>query len=69
MDDFLVLGNHMMIVYIFLENVLRRCEETNLVINWENCHFMVQEGVILGHRVSKKGVEIDKAKTEVIDKL
>ena len=45
-----------------LEQVLDRCEETNLVLNWEKCHFMVQEGIVLGHRVSKKGIEVDKAK-------
>ena len=52
-----------------LENVLKRCEETNLVLNWEKYHFIVQEGIILGHRVSKKGIEVDKGKIEVIDKL
>ena len=42
---------------------------TNLVLNWEKCHFMVQEGIMLGHKVSKNGIEVDKAKIEVIDKL
>ena len=46
-----------------------RCEKTNLVLNWEKCHFMVQEGIVLGHKVSKKGIEVDKAKIEVIEKL
>ena len=41
----------------------------NLVLNWEKCHFMVQEGVVLGHIVSNKGIEVDKAKVEVIEKL
>ena len=45
--------------------VLKRCEETNLVLNWEKCHFMVQEGVIL----SSKGIEVDRAKIETIEKL
>jgi len=52
-----------------LERVLERCEETNLVLNWEKCHFMVQEGIVLGHKISKKGMEVDKAKIEVIEKL
>jgi len=45
------------------------CEESNLVLNWEKCHFMVQEGFVLGHKISKKGIEVDKAKLDVIDKL
>ncbi|XP_022873478.1 uncharacterized protein LOC111392376 [Olea europaea var. sylvestris] len=49
--------------------VLKRCEETNLVLNWEKCHFMVQEGIVLGHRISRKGIEVDKAKIQVIEKL
>ncbi|CAM8962412.1 unnamed protein product [Rhodiola kirilowii] len=46
-----------------------RCIETNLVLNWEKCHFMVQEGIVLGHLVSKRGVEVDKAKIQVIEQL
>ena len=42
---------------------------TNLVLNWEKCHFMVQEGIVLGYKGSKNGIEIDKIKIEVIDKL
>ena len=45
-----------------LENVLKRCEETNLVLNWEKCHFMIQKRIVLGHRVSKKGIKVNKAK-------
>ncbi|XP_075504542.1 uncharacterized protein LOC142541980 [Primulina tabacum] len=52
-----------------LITVLKRCEETNLVLNWEKCHFMVQEGIVLGHKVSEKGIEVDKAKIEVIKNL
>ncbi|XP_075475256.1 uncharacterized protein LOC142505999 [Primulina tabacum] len=52
-----------------LRSVLRRCEETNLVLNWEKCHFMVQKGIVLGHKVSEKGIEVDKAKIEVIKNL
>ncbi|XP_048615530.1 uncharacterized protein LOC125588292 [Brassica napus] len=46
--------------------VLRRCEDTNLVLNWEKCHFMVKEGIVLGHKVSEKGIEVDKAKIDVM---
>ena len=49
--------------------MLKRCEETNLVLKWEKCRFMVQKRIILGHSVSRKGIEVDKAKIEVIDKL
>ena len=45
------------------------CEETNLVLNWENCHFMVQEEIVLGHKISVKGIQVDKAKIDVIEKL
>ncbi|CAN6720526.1 unnamed protein product [Malus baccata var. baccata] len=43
--------------------------ETNLVLNWEKCHFMVKHGIVLGHLISSKGIEVDKAKIEVIAKL
>ena len=49
--------------------MLARCEETNLVLNWEKCHFMVQEGIVLGHRISARGIEVDRAKIEAIEKL
>ncbi|GJT87999.1 reverse transcriptase domain-containing protein [Tanacetum coccineum] len=49
--------------------MLARCEETNLVLNWEKCHFMVKEGIVLGHKISKSDIEVDRAKIEVIAKL
>ncbi|GKC59630.1 reverse transcriptase domain-containing protein [Tanacetum coccineum] len=49
--------------------MLKRCEDTNLVLNWEKCHFMVKEGIVLGHKISKSGIEVDKAKVDVIAKL
>ncbi|CAN6552424.1 unnamed protein product [Malus baccata var. baccata] len=52
-----------------LSLVLKRCKETNLVLNWEKCHFMVKQGIVLGHLVSSKGIEVDKAKIDVIAKL
>ncbi|GKF38637.1 DNA-directed DNA polymerase [Tanacetum coccineum] len=45
------------------------CEDTNLSLNWEKSHFMVKEGIVLGHKISKKGIEVDKAKIDVIAKL
>ncbi|KAK1692795.1 hypothetical protein QYE76_009492 [Lolium multiflorum] len=46
-----------------------RCEETNLVLNWEKCHFMVNEGIVLGHKISERGIEVDRAKVEAIEKM
>ncbi|KAK8676028.1 hypothetical protein V6N13_034083 [Hibiscus sabdariffa] len=52
-----------------LEKVLIRCKETNLVLNWKKCHFMVDEGIILGHKISSKEIKVDRAKIDVISKL
>ncbi|GKA13921.1 reverse transcriptase domain-containing protein [Tanacetum coccineum] len=49
--------------------MLKQCEDTNLVLNWEKCHFMVKEGIVLGHKISKSRIEVDKAKVDVIAKL
>ncbi|GKD40919.1 hypothetical protein Tco_1261126, partial [Tanacetum coccineum] len=46
-----------------------RCKDAHLVLNWEKCHFMVKEGIVLEHKVSGAGLEVDKAKIEVISKL
>ena len=67
--DFSVMGNSFDNCLANLRAVLARCEETNLVLNWEKCHFMVQEGIVLGHRISARGIEVDKAKIEAIEKL
>ncbi|GJW07569.1 hypothetical protein Tco_1569992 [Tanacetum coccineum] len=47
----------------------RCCKDAHLVLNWEKCHFMVKEGIVLGHKVSSAGLEVDKAKINVISKL
>ena len=52
-----------------VETVLRRCIENNLVLNGEKCHFMVNQGIALGHVISRKGIDVDKAKVELISKL
>ncbi|XP_071928190.1 uncharacterized protein [Coffea arabica] len=69
MDDFSVYGSSFDQCLHNLELILQRCEETNLVLNWEKCHFMVKEGIVLGHKISSKGIEVDQAKIEVIEKL
>jgi len=69
MDDFSVFGASFENCLANLDKVLQQCEESKLVLNWEKCHFMVQEGIVLGHKISKNGIEVDKAKLDVIDKL
>ena len=39
------------------------------MLNWEKCHFMIREGIVLGHHISEHGIEVDRAKIEVIEKL
>ncbi|GKB87873.1 reverse transcriptase domain-containing protein [Tanacetum coccineum] len=51
------------------DKMLKRCEDPNLVLNWEKCHFMVKEGIVLGHKISKSEIEVDRAKVDVIAKL
>nr|GEY87640.1 reverse transcriptase domain-containing protein [Tanacetum cinerariifolium] len=69
MDDFSVFGNSFSTCLTNLEKMLKRCEDTKLALNWEKSHFMLKEGIVLGHKISKKGIEVDKAKIEVISKL
>ena len=69
MDDFSVFGASFDSCLSNLGLVLQRCVETNLVLNWEKCHFMVKEGIVLGHRVSSQGLEVDRAKISTIEKL
>ncbi|XP_070045752.1 uncharacterized protein [Nicotiana tomentosiformis] len=57
MDDFSVVGDSFGDSLANLDRVLARCEETNLVLNWEKCYFMVEEGIVLGHKISKNGIE------------
>ena len=69
MDDFSVFGDSYEDCLENLRKVLERCQEKNLVLNWEKCHFMVTQGIVLGHIVSKIGIEVDKAKVELISNL
>ncbi|WMV45549.1 hypothetical protein MTR67_038934 [Solanum verrucosum] len=64
MDVFLVVVIHLKHIW----NILQRCVETNLVLNWDKCHFMVKEGIILGNKISGEGMQVDQAKVEVIAK-
>nr|XP_016456360.1 PREDICTED: RNA-directed DNA polymerase homolog [Nicotiana tabacum] len=69
MEDFSVVGDSFEHFLDNLRQVLKRCEETNLMLNWKKCHFMVDGGIVLGHKISKKGIEVDRAKIEIISKL
>ncbi|KAM6565341.1 hypothetical protein CsatA_024469 [Cannabis sativa] len=69
MDDFSVFGSSFDQCLSNLELVLARCEDSNLVLNWEKCHFMVTEGIVLGHKISKEGIEVDRAKVSTIENL
>ena len=69
MDDFSVYGSSFDACLDNLSKVLQRCKETNLVLNWKKCHFMVTKGVVVGHIVSENGIEVHKAKIEIIEKL
>jgi hypothetical protein len=52
-----------------LDKVLTRCAEVDLVLNWEKCHFIVKQGIVLGHVISERGIEVDKAKVETVEQL
>nr|GEZ79058.1 reverse transcriptase domain-containing protein [Tanacetum cinerariifolium] len=69
MDDFSVFGNSSSTCLTNLKKMLKRCEDTKLALNWEKSHFMVKESIVLGHKISKKGIEVDKAKIEAISML
>jgi hypothetical protein len=69
MDDFLIYGRTFDKYLEHLRLVLERCKEKNLVLNWEKCHFIVNQGLVLGHIVSRKGIELDKAKVDLIQNL
>jgi hypothetical protein len=69
MDEFSVFGSSFEECLHRLTLVLVRCKEKNLVLNWEKCHFMVKQGIILRHVISHQGIEVDKAKVDLISNL
>nr|GFA81894.1 DNA-directed DNA polymerase [Tanacetum cinerariifolium] len=69
MDDFSVFENSFENCLSRLDKMLQRCEDTKLCLNWEKNHFMVKESIVLGHKISKNRIEVDKAKIDVITKL
>ncbi|CAN6547391.1 unnamed protein product [Malus baccata var. baccata] len=66
MDDFSVFGDSFDGCLENLTLILKRCVETNLVLNWEKCHFMVKQGIVLRHIVSERGIEVDKSKIDLV---
>ena len=69
MDDITVYGENFEECVVNLETIPHRCIEKNLVLNWEKCHFIFSQGIVLGHIISEKGIEVDKAKVYLISKL
>ncbi|CAN6725283.1 unnamed protein product [Malus baccata var. baccata] len=69
MDDFSVFGDSFDGCLHNLSLILKRCVETNLVLNWEKCHFMVKQGIVLGYIISEKGMEVDKSKIDLVRHL
>ncbi|GJV30129.1 hypothetical protein Tco_1386577 [Tanacetum coccineum] len=68
-DDFSVYEDSFSSCLSHLEKMLKRCEDTNLVLNWEKCYFLVKEGIVLDHKILKSKIEVDRAKVDVIAKL
>ncbi|GKB17512.1 reverse transcriptase domain-containing protein [Tanacetum coccineum] len=68
MNDFSVFENSFDTCLNNLDKMLQHCKDAHLVLNWEKCHFMVKEGIVVGHKVSRAGLEVDKAKIDVISK-
>ncbi|KAM2111924.1 hypothetical protein ACFX1R_014489 [Malus domestica] len=66
MDDFSVFGSSFDNCLDNLNLILKRCVETILMLNWEKCHFMVKQGIVLGHIISEKGIEVDKSKIDLV---
>nr|GEX94954.1 reverse transcriptase domain-containing protein [Tanacetum cinerariifolium] len=69
MDDFSVFENSFENCLSRLDKMLQRCKDTKLCLNWEKSHFMLKEGIVLGHVITKNGIKVDKAKVDVITKL
>ncbi|GJR06578.1 reverse transcriptase domain-containing protein [Tanacetum coccineum] len=69
MDDFSVFRNSFEKCLNNLDKMLQCCKDAYLILNWEKCHFMIKEGIVLGYKVSGAGLEVDKAKIDVISKL
>ena len=69
MDDFSVYGSSFENCLENLEMVIQRCQDKNLALNWKKCHFMINKGIALGHKIYAAGLEVDQAKVSIIETL
>ena len=69
MDDYSVYGDSFDACVVNLTIVFKRCMDTNLDLNWEKCHFKVEQGIVLRYIVSAKGIEVDKSKIDLVHSL
>ena len=69
MDDITIYGDTFEEYLASLEAAMHKCIEKNLVLNWEKCQLMVNQGIVLGYVISNQGIEVDKAKVEIIAKF
>jgi hypothetical protein len=69
MNNFFIYGKIFEGSLANLDKVLKRCQMADLVLNWEKCHFMVREGIVLQHKITKKEIKVDKVKIEVLEQL
>jgi hypothetical protein len=68
-DDFSIYGKRFEDFLANLDKVLKQCQMADHVLNWEKCYFTVREGIVVGHKISVKGIKVDKVKIEVIEQL
>jgi hypothetical protein len=69
MNDFSIYGKTFVDCLVNLDKVLTRCAEVDLVLNWEMFHFTVKKGIVFGHVIFERGIEVDKAKVETVEQL
>jgi hypothetical protein len=59
MDDFTTYGDEFDEALANLENTLIRCKESNVSLSNEKCFMMETDGIVLGHHISEKGIQVD----------
>jgi hypothetical protein len=69
MDDCSIYGKTFVDCLENLDKVLTSCAEVDLVLDWEKFHFMVKQGIVLGHVISERRIEVDKAKLDTVEQL
>ena len=69
MDDFTFHGNTVEVARDNLEKVLKWCIDTNLSLSHEKCHMLMTKGIVLGHLISSKGIQVDPKKIQIIQDL